>query len=200
MQEKEPQERLEGEQEGEELGQKEEQEQEGEEQEGEEQEGEEQEGEEQEGEEQEGEEQEGEEQEGEEQEGEEQEREPDQNQLNGYSTPHSEELPEQIRLFEIHFNRSIKRYTIATLQKSVPPWYDLDSEPDFTLQGETFKQGDFVSVKLYDKNDSNDEDDIAYINDIKALPRPDQPKLVLSLSAKELLSKAFWLRSKSVVS
>jgi hypothetical protein len=65
----------------------------------------------------------------------------------------------------------MKRYTIATLQKSVPPWYDLDSEPDFTLQDETFKRGDFVVVKLYDKNDSNDEDDIAYIDDIKALPR-----------------------------
>jgi hypothetical protein len=33
--------------------------------------------------------------------------------------------------------------------------------------------------KLYDKNDSNDEDDIAYIDDIKVLPRPDQRKLVL---------------------
>jgi hypothetical protein len=113
------------------------------------------------------------------QEGEEHEGEPDQNLLNGLdSTLHSEELPEQIRFFDIHFNRSMKRYTIATLQKSVPSWYDLDSEPDFTLQDETFKRGDFVSVKLYDKN-SNDEDDIAYIDDIKALPRPDQRKLVL---------------------
>jgi hypothetical protein len=124
MQEKEPQEKLEGEQEGRELG-------------------------------------------------EEQEGEPDQNQLNGLdSTPHSEEAPEQIRFFDIHFNRSMKRYTIATLQKSVPPWYDLDSEPDFTLQDETFKRGDSVAVKLYDKNDSNDEGDIAYIGDIKALARP----------------------------
>jgi hypothetical protein len=165
MEEKETQERLEGEQEGEELEEKEEHAQEGEEQEGEGQEGE-------------G--QEGEGQEGEEQEGEEQEGEPDQNQLKGLdSTPHSEELPEQIRFFDIHFNRSMKRYTIATLQKSVPPWYDLDSEPDFTLQDETFKRGDFVAVKLYDKNDSNYEDDIACIDDIKALPRPDQRKLLL---------------------
>jgi hypothetical protein len=73
----------------------------------------------------------------------------------------------------------MKRYTIATLQKSFPHWYDLDSEPDFTLQDETFKRGDFVAIKLCDKNDSNDEDDIAYIDDIKALPRPDQRKLVL---------------------
>jgi hypothetical protein len=86
MQEKEPQERLEGEQEGEELGEKEKQAQEGE----------------------------------------EQERKPDQNQLNGLdSTTYSEELPEQIRFFDIYFNRSMKQYTIATLQKRVPTWYDL---------------------------------------------------------------------------
>ncbi|KAK5043515.1 hypothetical protein LTR84_011929 [Exophiala bonariae] len=92
-------------------------------------------------------------------------------------TPKSTELPEQILIFDIQFNRSLKIYTIASVQNSIPPWHDLDSEPDFTLQNETSTRGDFVTVKLYDKSDS--DGDIAHIDDVKALPSPDQRKLVL---------------------
>lgn len=92
--------------------------------------------------------------------------------------PLQKELTEQTRFFDIQFSRSLKQYTIKPLQKALSRWHDLESLSEFKLQDTIFKRGDAIAVRLCNEVDSNDEDNFAYIEDIKAIPNEKQLVLI----------------------
>lgn len=93
---------------------------------------------------------------------------------------HSEPLPEQTSFFEIQFDSRLQEYIIQSHCGSGLQWFDLRSVSAFTRDNQVFRRGDYVVIAILGARDEQRcVVDIAYINEIRHLPRPDHRKLVL---------------------
>lgn len=101
---------------------------------------------------------------------------PFQETTHGYT---SKTCPEQIRLFDVHFDWRTMKYNTIRLQKDKYDWHDLKCEPDFTLNDEKFRRGDLVHIELCDPTKSDVAHDVAFIEDIRAIAGPDERKLAM---------------------
>ena len=93
---------------------------------------------------------------------------------------YSEPLPEQLSFFDIQFDSHLGEYTIQSHREDDAEWFDLRSVSGFSRNNQIFRCGDYVMIAvLGDGGMQKDGADIACINEIRHLPRPDNRKLVL---------------------
>lgn len=93
--------------------------------------------------------------------------------------PNADNIPEQIRFFDLHFDHVSKEYLIIRLREDIGNWQDLQPDSTCTSQDETFRRGDLVHIKLHAKTDGRQGDDVARVEDIRILSVNDQRRLVL---------------------
>ena len=93
--------------------------------------------------------------------------------------PSIDNIPEQIRFFDLHFDNVSKEYRVTRLRRDVRNWHDLQRDSTCTCQDETFWRGDLVHIKLHGKRDVRQGDDVARIDDIRMLSVDDERRLVL---------------------
>lgn len=93
---------------------------------------------------------------------------------------YSKSLPEQISFFEIQFDSQLEEYIIQGQREDNPQWLDLRSVSAFTRNHQVFRCGDYVMIAvLKTGKGQRGGANIACINEIRPLPRPDTRKLVL---------------------
>ncbi|ETN44052.1 uncharacterized protein HMPREF1541_10917 [Cyphellophora europaea CBS 101466] len=88
-------------------------------------------------------------------------------------------IPEQIRFFDLHFDNDSKEYRVTRLRGDIRNWHDLQPDSTCTCQDETFRRGDLVHIKLHGKTDVRQGDNLARVDDIRMLSVGDERRLVL---------------------
>ena len=91
----------------------------------------------------------------------------------------AESIPEQIRFFDVQFDKVSKEYKVTHLQEDVRDWHDLKCELTCTSHDETFQCGDLVHIKLHNQPNGKRGDDVARIEDIRSFSSADKRRLVL---------------------